>query len=803
MFLQNRYRCVLVAVAGLLVATASHAKTNYVDGAAKASIATGESWKTAFPSLQQAIDDVAALGGGEVWVKAGTYKPDGDNRHTTFALKPGVAVYGGFRGSETALDQRNPKGIRTILSGDIGRAGSSSDNCHHVVTGASNTRLDGFTVSRGNANSGENNQYGGGLLLPAGTVNATVANCIFEKNAAISGGAIHCESSALTATNCTFFSNSGKTGGAVSLSKGSWFDSTDCVFTSNFAPKGGGAIVLPTDSEARISGASFAYNSTDASGGAILASTGKKAGIALELHKTKFSDNSAKLNGGAIALKGEFVPIIANCSFSKNLCSKGAGAIGIEAGTSVVVTDTSFFKNAGAAGQDDIGKDDASRVLRSADRADKYAAAKISASIPRSSSASPAAAPAESKPKRQLADVYVHDAQNIKVKLRSIVADAGHTAIALGDLTDPDFIGHYRNVEAAARDYTAKGVNFFYLYRFLRHPESNGYIEPFMQQERARHAKVAEELLFTAVPWLYDLMDNQAAEALAPANKSNLFIFSNAGEEVYAGAISDEAGLRKALAEIAGEVEIPTTASALPNTELGAGSPDSKLVERAKVLIASGFLPLETTPLDPNSPHYVKLRFEGDKELLASGNGKIYLGFHIDPLYGVAWNNLGEPMKYALKTPVGVVAPSMNSAPRVSDQATDAEPREFLLEARKLDPSKPLILQVNYSVHSLSARKNIEATQQYHIYLQPDPFGGQVIGRQVSASKPVTGATKTAQPKGSAFDAMLRRFDLDRNGKLSTDEALGTLLEKFGTIDANGDGFIMENEFLHYLETRQ
>ena len=77
-----------------------------------------------------------------------------------------MAVYGGFAGTETARDQRNPAANVTILSGDIDNNDSqtpiitdlttvtgNTTNSYHVVTGgATGATLDGFTITAGNAN---------------------------------------------------------------------------------------------------------------------------------------------------------------------------------------------------------------------------------------------------------------------------------------------------------------------------------------------------------------------------------------------------------------------------------------------------------------------------------------------------------------------------------------------------------------------------------------------------------------------------------------------------------------------------
>src|SRR4051812_6008237 len=101
---------ILALVANGLGTPSADAATLYVNAVA-AGPGTGASWATAFPSLQQGL--AAAGSGDEVWVAGGVYHPAArptfptEGRQASFVLKAGVAIYGGFAGSETSKDQRD------------------------------------------------------------------------------------------------------------------------------------------------------------------------------------------------------------------------------------------------------------------------------------------------------------------------------------------------------------------------------------------------------------------------------------------------------------------------------------------------------------------------------------------------------------------------------------------------------------------------------------------------------------------------------------------------------------------------
>lgn len=122
----------------------------------------GTSWQRAYGEVATALQ--AARRGDQLWVAAGTYRPTtGTDRNATFQLVSGVSLYGGFAGGETALEQRDWRAHETILSGDIGQRGLADDNAYHVVTGADDALLDGFTIRDGHGSRpGQGGQPGAG-----------------------------------------------------------------------------------------------------------------------------------------------------------------------------------------------------------------------------------------------------------------------------------------------------------------------------------------------------------------------------------------------------------------------------------------------------------------------------------------------------------------------------------------------------------------------------------------------------------------------------------------------------------------
>jgi hypothetical protein len=178
-------------------------------------------WSTAFTNVQDAL--AADEDPSEIWVAEGIYYPDvgryqdDNNENSTFVLRNGVALYGGFDTNDTNFDNRDWEKNLTILSGDIdgdditGGDGVVSDvnnirgyNAYHVITAVgtavtpfdSTTILDGFTVTAGYARSSleDKTESGGGFYSSCSDngneCSLNLKNILFTGNLARNGGAM-------------------------------------------------------------------------------------------------------------------------------------------------------------------------------------------------------------------------------------------------------------------------------------------------------------------------------------------------------------------------------------------------------------------------------------------------------------------------------------------------------------------------------------------------------------------------------------------------------------------------------------
>ncbi|CAG0935305.1 hypothetical protein TFLX_04137 [Thermoflexales bacterium] len=280
-------------------------------------------WATAC-TLSQAIS--VSVSGDEVWVAAGIYKPGSSGvRASTFQLKNGVAVYGGFNGTETDRAARNWTSNVTILSGDLDGSGSrNSNDAYHVIrnSGVDSTAiLDGFTITGGNVTHSDPAPTGGGGMVNENS-SPTLANLIFSGNGAYNGGGMYNSGSSPSLTNITFSGNAaelGGSGGGLYNRSNSNATLTNVIFkhnTSSFIAGG----MYNSQSNASLSNVLFIGNRADSRGGAMLIELGGST-----LKNVSFIGNSAAYDGGALhTWGGSATPSLTNCIFWGNTTDSGS-----------------------------------------------------------------------------------------------------------------------------------------------------------------------------------------------------------------------------------------------------------------------------------------------------------------------------------------------------------------------------------------------------------------------------------------------------------------------------------------------
>lgn len=271
-------------------------------------------------------------------------------------------------------------------------------------------------------------------------------------------------------------------------------------------------------------------------------------------------------------------------------------------------------------------------------------------------------------------------------------------------------------MEAVYRDYKDKGVNVFFVYKTLAHPEGNGFVRPTTIDERVMHAATASKSLGTTIPWIVDNMDNELKHAMG--NRSNSeFIVGPDGKIVRMRDWSNPELVRSDLVELVGPVKNPTDPRSLnlkmdfSPTEVARG-----VVDRLQKEGQMSAVKVETIP----SKHatYIKLRAEADSGLLRGGDGKLYLGFFVDPLHHVHWNNQAGPV-------IVEVNGQTHTGPRVDKAKADGDPREFLVEVSSKQPIKVTLKYVGCDDKETWCR---QLTQEFLVSLEIDRDAGRPSG---------------------------------------------------------------------------
>jgi hypothetical protein len=317
---------IVLACIGCFSSPAS-ATVYYVDVNVVGGSQTGFDWANAWPDLQTALNNMLLGANDKIFVAEGTYKP-GTTRASSFILKSGVAVLGGFQhGTNPTIAQRNPTLYPTILSGDIGTANVDSDNCYHVVraigpvnkpnpanVGGYFGNLDGFTITGGNAtgatsSNGGISGDGGGIYIAAPGLNGSVAVETLIQRCRITD--CKCDSTGLGGG--IFITTNTQVGSGIAKPA-----IVDCRIDHCRGAVGGGVGTL--NAHARLISCRIDNNRGDEGGG---------VGIAdrhVEFLNCLLNANISDDNGGGVWIKGGYMTFT-NCTLSGNTAvSNGAGS---------------------------------------------------------------------------------------------------------------------------------------------------------------------------------------------------------------------------------------------------------------------------------------------------------------------------------------------------------------------------------------------------------------------------------------------------------------------------------------------
>lgn len=228
--LSNRFVFACIAVMPIVaIASSVGASVRFVDADAPPG-GDGTAWVSAFNDLQTAL---AASGPGsgvtELWIAEGTYKPSTRDATESFVMRSGLALYGGFAGDESSIDQRDWNGNATVLDGDVAGddvvgSGPSfysgwliGSNSGHVIDASgvdSSSILDGFVIANGATGpvgtpAGSPLMFGGGIYCVGGSPvirHCTIKHCL---GAFAAGGGIYLWNSNATISHCSIIENYG------------------------------------------------------------------------------------------------------------------------------------------------------------------------------------------------------------------------------------------------------------------------------------------------------------------------------------------------------------------------------------------------------------------------------------------------------------------------------------------------------------------------------------------------------------------------------------------------------------------
>ncbi len=252
----------------------------------------GKSWKSAYRSLQKAIDE--AKPATQIWISKGTY-----DKSLNVIEKKAIYIYGGFSGSETKLSDRKFENHQTVLDGQ--------GETPHVLTikNSEYIRFDGITVAGGKNLGDFQKGNGAGIWLEGGGESVRFVNCTIADNYAAKNGA------------------------GIYVSNGASPMFIGCTITRNKANVNGGAVYVNCNADngyhTRFYNCNISNNKAQANGGVAWFVTDQKQTGTLRFVNCLINNNFTLLEGGNIVMNGGATLLMSHCTVVNNKgMSKGA-----------------------------------------------------------------------------------------------------------------------------------------------------------------------------------------------------------------------------------------------------------------------------------------------------------------------------------------------------------------------------------------------------------------------------------------------------------------------------------------------
>ena len=271
-------------------------------------------------------------------------------------------------------------------------------------------------------------------------------------------------------------------------------------------------------------------------------------------------------------------------------------------------------------------------------------------------------------------------------------------------------------------------------------------------------------------------MDNRLKHALGDRPNSE-YILDPKGRVVRKRAWSHPGLVRKDLEALVGPVEKITKEEDLGmklGKPLASAAPRGVVARIPRTRMQA--VAMEPLVVPKGQPFYAKLRAEADADLFAEGAGKLYLGFHLDPLHDAHWNNLNAPLKFELEVGEGTKIGKRTYEAAKVKPASDADPREFLLDLEEWPEDEPIRLTVTY--YACVGEKSCHAVRQsYTLHRKRDRDGGGARGAGAGFWNPEEFAKQ-----------QLSRSK--KGDKVTEAEVMGLIRPHFKHFDTNKDGFL-------------